>query len=276
MASGELARIRRGVYGLKRGDVRADHHELIAATTPLLAPGTVVSHTSAAVLHGLPVQRTLLGRLWVIRGDSNGGTRRILTASDASLREDEIVEIDGIRVTSLARTVVDLARTRPFDWGVVAADSALRLGLSRDAMDWALDSARGFPGVRRARTVVGLADARAESPGESRSRAVMFLKGVPAPELQFEISCNGAFVARTDFAWPQFRTVGEFDGRVKYTGELSQGQAAEQVLFEEKQREQRLRDAGWWFVRWGWRDLAHPEDLARRLSRAFELAPMAA
>ena len=51
---------------------------------------------------------------------------------------------------------------------------------------------------------------------------------------------------------------------------LRPGQTAADAVFEEKRREDALRDLGWQIVRWIWQDLYHPEDLRRRLERAFE------
>ena len=63
---------------------------------------------------------------------------------------------------------------------------------------------------------------------------------------------------------------GEFDGRSKYGRLLLKpGQTSEDVLFEEKQREDRLRDSGWQIVRWVWADLYAPAPLLERLRRAF-------
>jgi hypothetical protein len=50
----------------------------------------------------------------------------------------------------------------------------------------------------------------------------------------------------------------------------SPGRRRPTQVFEEKRREDALRDLGWQIVRWIWQDLYHPEDLRRRLERAFE------
>jgi hypothetical protein len=63
---------------------------------------------------------------------------------------------------------------------------------------------------------------------------------------------------------------GEFDGSEKYGQPLKPGKTAADAVFEEKRREDALRDLGWQIVRWIWQDLYHPEDLRRRLERAFE------
>lgn len=274
MRSGEISRVRRGSYRLREPeDYTVRHRELIAATLPLLGAETVVSHTSAAILHRLPVESRLCGHVWVVRTRSHGGPSGVVRASDARVGPDEVVEVDGVLVTSVERTVLDLARTRPFDWGVAVADAALRLGVPRDDLEEAARRAVGVPGIVRGRAVVRFADPRAESAGESRSRALMHQQGIPAPELQQDIRLDGRRVGRSDFLWRHQRTVGEFDGRSKYHELVPSGQTAADVVMAEKAREQDFRDAGFWLVRWGWVDLDDPPALAARIRRAHELAP---
>ena len=91
------------------------------------------------------------------------------------------------------------------------------------------------------------------------------------PEPQLEVFAeSGKFVGRSDFGWREQRTLGEFDGRSKYGRLLLRpGQTPEQALFEEKRREDALRDLGWEMVRWIWADLFAPAQLLDRLARAF-------
>jgi hypothetical protein len=66
-----------------------------------------------------------------------------------------------------------------------------------------------------------------------------------APEPQREIhGLDGRLVARVDFCWEEQRTVGEFDGKIKYGRLLKPGQPIEEALFDEKRREDSLRDLG--------------------------------
>jgi hypothetical protein len=68
------------------------------------------------------------------------------------------------------------------------------------------------------------------------------------------------------------RTIGEFDGKIKYGRLLKPGQRIEDVIFEEKLREDALRDLGWQSVRWLWRDLYRRGVLRERVLRAFARA----
>jgi hypothetical protein len=113
-----------------------------------------------------------------------------------------------------------------------------------------------------------MADGRAESPGESRSRYLCWSQGLPAPELQFPVRDeHGELVGVTDFAWPDHGVLGEFDGRVKYGRLLKPGQEPGDVVFEEKVREDRLREVtGFTMGRLVWADLGRPVTTAARLA----------
>lgn len=272
--SGELHHIRRGAYGApldaETGQAAA-HLQLIEATVQLAATNAVVSHVSAAVLHGLPVLSDQLNRVQLTRPDVPGGKKRgQIHLHAAPLALDDVVRVDGIRTTSLARTVVDLGRSLPFDQAVIAGDVALRNGLTEDDLVRHLLESTGRPGMAQARRVARFLDGRSESPGESLSRVNLHLAGLPAPDLQYDVfDLTGVLVGRTDFCWAEHRTLGEFDGRVKYGRLLKPGETAADAVYREKLREDALRDLGWQVVRWIWADLKDRDALADRLLRAF-------
>ncbi|MGH3846830.1 MAG: endonuclease domain-containing protein, partial [Pseudonocardiaceae bacterium] len=67
---------------------------------------------------------------------------------------------------------------------------------------------------RRVPAVIDLSDPRAESPMETRSRLVLVLRGLPRPELQYQVFDEfGGFIARLDMAYPQLKLAMEYDGR---------------------------------------------------------------
>ena len=113
------------------------------------------------------------------------------------------------------------------------------------------------PGVRRAVRVLDFADGLSESVGESRSRVVLHRLGLPSPDLQPRVlRRDGTVIGRSDFGWEAFRTLGEFDGRVN--------------VFQEKRREDELRDHRRKVARWTWSDLDHPHVIGDRVRRAFD------
>ncbi len=280
VAKGTLVRLRRGRYRRARpsdtlpipqwpdGEAELRHRYLLRAALPF-APGTVASHHSAAILHGLPMPNRILGKVSMLRPGSGQGTcTSTRQLRRAALPASDIVEIGGIPATSLPRTVIDVARTLPFADAVPVVDAALHAAPSPDLLRSTLlaQLAHRQSGNAAARRAVLFADSRAESPGESRCRAAFELAGLPIPELQFEITnAEGEFVARTDFRWPGLPLVGEYDGMVKYRGD-----GAGSALWDEKRREDRIRELGWDMVRFIHTDLADLGRLRARLQQAFQ------
>ena len=76
----------------------------------------------------------------------------------------------------------------------------------------------------------------------------------------------------TDFGWPKLRTVGEFDGRVKYGRLLKPGGDPGDAVYAEKLREDDLRDQDLEVVRWTWPEIDHFDPVAERLRRRFDRA----
>ena len=276
--SGELTRVRRGAYvptvddRLREREAR--HALTVRAAVAQLPTESVVSHSSAAVLHGLPVWNIPLNRVHVTRDRSSGGGHRRsdLHVHHTPLQPDEITVVDGVALTTPARTLADLARGTPFEQAVAVVDAALCSGIvSRSDLDDAVQRAARRPGNHKARRTISFADPGAESVGESRSRVLIARFRVPAPILQWEVPTSGR-IGRTDFAWPEQRTVGEFDGRVKYGRLLRRGQQPGDVVFAEKVREDAIRDTGLRVVRWTWDELDGFDAVVARLHRAFAAA----
>ncbi|MBC3194358.1 type IV toxin-antitoxin system AbiEi family antitoxin domain-containing protein [Pseudonocardia sp. C8] len=268
--SGLLVAVRRGVY--RRADAAelasTDAHVLrCRAVIPSLSPDAVFRHVTAAILLGLPLWLVPLDRLHVIRDRPGGGRLRPgLHVHTAPLPDDDVVQLDGIRLTSAARTVADLARTLPTEQALIAADGALHRAVkarranrhdpgatTKDEATAVLARFAGRRGSAAAGRLVASADPLCESPGETRSRYRMHLAGLPPPVTQWIVPGTGH---RTDFAWPELGVVGEFDGRIKYTrGLLRPGETLEEVVWREKRREDEIRDTGRTVVRWVWSEI---------------------
>ena len=92
---------------------------------------------------------------------------------------------------------------------------------------------------------------------------------MPAPQLQYEVfDAHGRLVGRTDFAWPAYGLLGEFDGRGKYLRSFKPGQSVTDVVLAEKAREDRIREiTRWTFVRITWPELARYAETAERIRR---------
>lgn len=272
---GALHRIRRGAYlpseDWEALDVYAQHLLQAAELGHSLGPGAVLSHASAAVLHGLPVPDLDLSKVHVTWPASPG--RRTTTNTHphrALLLADEQTIHHGLLVTTPARTVYDVARSGSFQSAVALADAALHARLcTKEDLEAICASRAGWPGSAAAGRVAAFADGRAESVGESYSRIQMARIGLPSPDLQVEIRGHrGVLLGRVDFDLPDLGTVAEFDGRVKYDRYLKAGQTPAEAVVEEKIREDRIRDTGRQMVRLVWEDLDRDAAVRRRFEAA--------
>ncbi|QYN32143.1 type IV toxin-antitoxin system AbiEi family antitoxin domain-containing protein [Pseudonocardia sp. DSM 110487] len=280
LRSGELVRLGRGSYlpapgAPPRFEVR--HALLAAVRDERQSADGVLSHVSAAVLHGLSTWGLPLDRIHRTRDRRTGGrVGEGVHVYAAPLAPDEVAEVGGLLVTSPARTVIDIARTAGLEAAVAVADSALHKHLADpDELARAARRCTGWPGALQARRVVALADGDSDSVGESRSRLAIQRAGLPAPVLQWKVEGNGR-VFEVDFGWPELHTVGEFDGLFKYGRLLKPGQDPADVVVAEKLREDEIRDLDLRVVRWIWPEIDDFDPVAGRLRRAFAASPAGA
>lgn len=286
-AAGELVRVRRGVY-VSAAEwntlPRWERDRLrITAAVETGSGSRVLVQQSAAVMWGIPVIG-VPAEILLLSSSATGGRRRgDLRWTERKLL-DSVAQWDGIALTSRAQTVIDMAAYLPFRQAVPAMDHVLRPDPARGFAPLSKENlyavAEGLPDRakhRRAVRVIDFADARAESPGESLSRAVLHHYGFTAPELQQDFhSAGGRFLGRTDFYWHEPGIVGEFDGAVKYgrgaAGSVAGTAPTWETLTREKRREDAIRATGVGFVRWSWADLTgspqNPDGLVQRLVRA--------
>jgi predicted transcriptional regulator of viral defense system len=273
---GEWMSVRRGAYAERdRVEAMSDeqrHLALLHAIARSLREPAVVSHVSAALLHGLPTWGIDLSEIHISRQNLHASRHEAGAHHHrGNLTDSEVIVVDGVKVTSLARTVLDTARTASFEAAVVVADAAF----ARDpkAQSVALDllnTMRDWPGARQAGSVVEFADGRSESVGESRCRVCFREGGLPRPVLQHEIFApNGRLIGRSDFGFLEFLTLGEFDGKGKYLRGLRNGESPGDVVWREKKREDRLREQGFEVGRVVWAELGRPEMVGARFRKLF-------
>ncbi len=284
--SGELVRVRRGLYlpaelwasykPWEKYRVRIQAVHELACTPPVFA------RESAAQVMGLPFIGVPRDVQTVVAAGRSGGQ------SSAGVRRVNAIEGDptpwkmfGLLLTPPPQTARDLAVQLPLTFALPAMDKLVRqeilpgspnntrLNFSQTHV---LASAQLLPSktqrIRVAR-VVQLADGLSQSPGESWSRALMFLHGFPRPELQQPIYDSRGRIGFPDFNWEEYKTVGEFDGIEKYSAQkYLKGMTPSDVVVAEKKREDRFRARGYKVVRWVWDDLQDPRRLVRLLHEA--------
>lgn len=265
----------------------------VAATAHRLTGSAILSHESAALVHGL----------WLLRAPDQVHVTQTykprrqsvaLTRHSGTLPPEDVTEVGGRTVTSVERTIVDCAKTlHPRD-ALVVADSGLRLLLQprrdrRAEEAERLESVRARllamvehgrrHGRRQARAVLALADPLSESPYETVIRWIAVSHGLPAPVLQARFVIRGR-TYYSDMCWflelevdgveIQLRLLGEYDGEVKYVvtdiATTSTAQEISRVVVAEKRREDDLRSMpGTHVVRFDKRDAYREEATFRRL-----------
>ncbi|QJW35875.1 hypothetical protein [Cellulosimicrobium protaetiae] len=253
LADGEWERLRRGAYRdappPDRPPAAAARALVVArarAVAHALRADPVVSHASAALLHGLPLW-TLPTTTHVVQSyRRSGSAARDVTRHVAEVGVEDRATVLGVTTTSLARTVADCLRTMPALDALVVADAALARGLRRSDVEDVLDRRPRGRGSRRSRYVLGLADPGAESARETWLRYVLVRTGLPRPETQVPLRTEVGGV-RVDLGWTRWRLLLEFDGLVKYrTGPsgLAPREDPGRVLVQEKLRQEAIERTG--------------------------------
>ncbi len=262
---GLLVRVRGGVYSAPPLDASDN---LVNSLRGAVAAGrdVVVSHRSAAWLHGLPTWGRL-PRPEVTRS-VRGSRIRGVVVHRYGVDADQAEEVGGLPVTMLERTLVDVCRVVPIPEALVAFDAALR-DRTPDASCFGeiLDSLGDINFRRRAIQTALWADGSAENPFESFSRGKLLLEGIPAPQLQWWVGDGAGTWFRPDKLWPNVGVVGEADGSGKYRQQEGAGPNA---LLAEKNRQEWFEDHDFVFVRWGVDRISHKPDLVAQRWRVLE------
>ncbi|RZU34550.1 hypothetical protein [Blastococcus saxobsidens] len=240
-------RLRKGVYiaaeDLAVADPAQRHLVDCVAVLLSLGPGPVLSHASAARLHGLVLPRTAPDDVRVTAVDQWRRGRGYRVAR-AALPEDDVLPWLRFGTTSVARTLVDCAREWSLTAGVIAFDAALqKRKVDRGELHRAVLAGSHRVGIAHAARALHLSDGRAESPLETRGRLALLAAELPRPELQVKIFDDAGFIGRVDAWYAEAAVAVEFDGRVKYL-DPHDGVPSGEVLWTEKRREDRMRDTG--------------------------------
>lgn len=268
LSSGALRRVVTGVY------VRTDLPDTIelraAAVAMVVSPHSVVCDRTAAWLHGIdvfgygdlevlpPVETCVLrGHSPTVRQGVDGRTR--------DLRDDDVMELNGVRVTTPLRTALDLGCCLGRRRAIAALDGFMRLHhVKRADMLAALPRYGRRRGVVQLRELVPLADPRSESQRESWLRIDIHDAGLPAPHPQYWIEIDGVPTFRLDLAYPRHKIVVEYDGEEFH-------RRTEEQKANDAERRKWLRQHGWTVIVVDKDGLASndPDEWIRELRRAL-------
>ncbi len=217
----------------------------------------VVAGQSAAALHGAKWvdDRRPAELLWPNRRPPRG----IHTGSGV-FADDEVEVIDGIRVTTAARTALDIACRYPLGKAVAAIDALARAThLKMAEVELLADRYKGRRGIRSVRTVLELVDPGAESPKETWLRLLVIRNGFPRPTTQIPVYNEyGVLVAVLDMGWEDIKLALDYEGD-HHRNPLR--------FNKDIRRHDDVTELGWMDIRVTSRDTEG--EIVRRLSAAF-------
>lgn len=255
----QLIRLHRGVYALGHRQLRREGHWLAAVLA--CGPGAALSHRDAAALHGLRpggwarIDVTTTRRI-------RAGRPGIEIHHSATLDAPDITTVAGIPVTTVARTLVDLADVVPRDSLAKALREAeyLRVVDVRD-LHAAMERTRHRPGPGHAKLKAVLEEHRRR--GTQLTRSVLedrFLRlceahGLPRPRTNFHVGD-----LEVDACWPAARLAVELDGWERHK---------DRIAFQrDREKGNALTEAGWQLLRFTHDDVVRRSgEIATRIRR---------
>jgi hypothetical protein len=264
LATGEWNRVHRGVFRLGCHQPTREEREMAA----LLAAGqgAVLSHTSAARRLGLDVPREESVQI-TIAASRKAKVRGAKVWRSRNLGLSDITTRGRLRVTNLARTMIDLASVLDDGWLRACFDSAVRQNSGNAS--WILRTLNrhgpGRRGVGRLRALVEeyrrgdeVPDSALESLGLELAKATG-----RKPQLHYNVLDGARHVAEVDLAWPEVRLCIEFDGWKQH--------GTRAAFVRDRARDRALFGLGWTVLRFPWDDVVRdPDTVLDELVRGYE------
>jgi very-short-patch-repair endonuclease len=254
--AGQAHPLIRGWYSAARPADPADRHRLMTVAAYRRFDGrAMASHHSAMVLQGLPTHLADLSTVHLTRTIEGSSRRR-----PGVVLHPRLPGLPPADRVPVATAIVQAGLVGHPLTALVAADAALRARqVTLELLDAAVAGFKHHKAIAPVRAILAEADGQIASVGESilghRLRRMGWIV-----EPQFEVRTDrGRRFA--DFRIAGTRVLVEFDGALKYDGRSS--------LFDEKQREDALRRAGWVVVRFVWSELDDVELIRRRVEDAI-------
>jgi hypothetical protein len=249
--TGVFILVRRGVYADAVVWNDLDEHVgrprlRTRAALATMRRGWVASHDSAAHELRLAILNPPDPHVHITRPGTTGAwTKFGVKHHLARFSEHQVTEAEGLRVLNAARTAVDIAREHGTPYGEIACDSAMRMGVTRGALEEAVAPMTFWPYSRRSRAAVDFADPRPDRVLETLGRLLVTALGVGEVDLQFPVQLESARIV-----WGDIRVgchIFEAHGKLKYSPADLGGVADRpitDVVWDEKKRERQLHRQG--------------------------------
>jgi hypothetical protein len=228
----------------------------------VVTPFSAASHATAFVLWEFPgfLPGTNKPTIHISRPDSMAIPRRKgVTGHVGQFFDDEIANLNGLLITSRARTWLDCSRKMTIDEITVVADHLLRLPRPRfegrsepfctmEELEDMLDRHKGTPGIRKARLALEQARVGSDSAPETRLRLALVRTGLPEPEVNVPTELGFGVVRQPDLGYREHRVAVEYEG---------EGHSDPAQIVRDIEREEDFSRAGWTLVRISKRHMAN-------------------
>ena len=285
LGTGLIRRVTRGWYSRSSPTIpEGEHWELtrldhLRRLSDALRnhPGCAASHSSAAILHGLPLVISPTAEVELVAVQDYPSSRRkpgvIIHHTDSTTTE--VTVVDGLVTTSIPRAIADTLRTRRLPHGLALLDQSIREGRADlESVRSELAEQRRWVGRPKALEVLELADPLRESWGESYSFGVIAADGMEVPLPQVVIYDERfMFVARLDGLIKGVNVGAEVHGKDKYFMDASSSVTPEASVIgrlrAEKRRADDIRRLGLGLAEWTVDEaMRTPDVISTRINRA--------
>jgi hypothetical protein len=253
---GGLNVVHRGVYAVGHASLPVEGRWMAAVLA--FGPEAALSHRSAGQLWGLLPRSRIAPE--VTRPRHAAGRPRLVVHQSA-LPRDEVRHVDGIPVTSVPRTIFDLAATRP-DREVERAWNEMEVRGLTDPLS-VPDLLERYPGRPGAKLLKRLAGGKEALLGITRSEleeaflALLDRYGLPRPRMNAHLSVRGRFF-EVDALWEVQRVAIELDGAAVH--------GTERAFQKDRERDRILLAEGWRTARITWAQIRDsPNEVASDL-----------
>ncbi|MBM6700109.1 hypothetical protein H7U32_07320 [Bifidobacterium pullorum subsp. saeculare] len=244
----------------------------VLRTLQQLHPQWVFCGMSAALIHGINDSKRHLNLIEIVTNERSH-IRDYGSVRHRYLRDPLIETVDGVRVTSLARTAFDCSRRHDFPDAMAVLEATLREGKANK--EFLSSRFMRLPGTRRRQALAALrfAEGRTENGGEAYAYGGILALGYLKPLLQqsFNDPLDPSRTIRPDFLWRFDGKIiaGELDGRLKYRDPAMYANGTlPDTIIREKEREERLRMICDDVVRFSFREVLDRVPLAAKLDAA--------
>ncbi len=253
----DIERVARSVYRLIGTEFDVENRARALSSTN---PAAWISHETSARLRGLflPPYLAFTDELHLSVSTSHAAVRQPgVMGHQVILRKGEVEIWNGIRMSTPARTWLDLASKLTLTDAVVLGDQLLRIPRPafeereapwnvRSELAALLSGHPNLPGVVRAREALQLMRVGADSPPETKLRLSMMDFGLPEPDRQVRVDPDDRWSPAADLGYPRQRLAIQYDGGVHLTPEQQA---------RDNRRDETFNVAGWSYFKFNRADL---------------------